>query len=108
MIRAASERRPVTRSSASANGHREHPGVGAGEAQRLGLPRGGAVVHPGQPGELGVGAGEQVGERAAGQVRGAQAVADVAAGARDPRRGVVGRRSRASRAERRAGRPSGG
>ena len=37
MTRAASEARPVMRSSASAM-HGEHPGVGAGEAQRLRLP----------------------------------------------------------------------
>src|SRR5664279_1135841 len=68
--------------------HRGHSGVRAEEPQRFDLPRRGTVVHPGQPGQLGVGAGEQIGESAAGQVRRAETVAHVPAGTRDPSRGV--------------------
>ena len=43
-----------------------------------------AVPDPGQPGEVGVAAEDEVGEGAAGEVGGAHAVADVAAGPAEP------------------------
>src|SRR6185503_15066953 len=52
-------------------------------AQRLGLPPRGTVTDPWQPGELGVPAEQEIGEGAAGKVRGPDAVADVAPGPGD-------------------------
>jgi len=46
------------------------------------------VAYPGQPRELGVVTEQQVAQRATREVRGRDAVADVAAGVRDPGRGV--------------------
>ena len=64
--------------------HHPQPGVGADPAQRLRLPPGRAVVHPGQPRQVGVAAEHQVGERLAGEVRGADAVTDVPAAPAEP------------------------
>src|SRR5262249_38937107 len=54
-------------------------GVDAQPAQRLGLPRAAAVVHPREAHEARVGAGDEVGQCAAGEIRGSHTVAYVAA-----------------------------
>src|SRR3954447_3965136 len=61
-------------------GHRAQAGVQTEPAQRFGFPALGAVSDPGQPGPLGVPVEHQVGQRPAGQIGGADAVTDVAAG----------------------------
>ena len=81
----------VTRSSTSASVVATSPAFAPEEPQGFRLPARGAVVHPRQPHELRVLAGDEVGERAAGQVGRAQAVTDVATGPRDAGRGVEGR-----------------
>ena len=69
-------------------------GVDPDPAQRLGLPPPAALVHPGQPHERRVGAGDEMGQRAPGQVRRRHPVAHVAAAPRQARVPVVADRRR--------------
>ena len=71
--------RPVRRSSVVGERHQPQARVDEQPAQRLGLPAPRPVPHPGQPGDRVVAAEHERGERAPGQVRRADAVADVAA-----------------------------
>ena len=90
---ASSAARPATRgqrgrcaaSAASAPAAARRADVDAEPAQRLGLPPPRAVLDPGQAHEVALPAGDQVGERAPGEVRRGDAVADVAAGRRRAR-----------------------
>ena len=93
-------------SSRSASRGQPQAGVDAEPAQRLRLPPRRAVVDPGQRGQRGVAAQDQVGQGAPGEVAGGDAVADVAA--RPAGAGRPGPRHRrgASRGRCRAGRPS--
>ena len=59
--------------------HRAQPGVRAQPAQWFRLPFRGPVPDPGQPGDLGVLAQHQIGQRAPGQVGGGHPVTDIAA-----------------------------
>ena len=72
--------RPVRRSSQSARLIARSPALMPSQRSGSGSQRARAVADPGQPGQLGVVAEHEVGERAAGEVGGADAVADVAAG----------------------------
>ncbi len=60
--------------------HRPQPGVDAEPTQGLGLPGGRAMPHPGEVGQRRVRPGDEVGQRAPGQVGGGHPVAHVATG----------------------------
>src|SRR5690554_6798398 len=64
------------------DGHGHQAEVGADEPQWFRLPAGGAVPDPRQCGQLGVGTRDQVGQRAPGDVGGAEAIPDIASGLR--------------------------
>ena len=98
---------PADASARSARGRGRGDEPHPEPAQRLGLPSARPVPDPRQAGELGVAADDQVGERAPGEVRRRHAVADVAAGAGDARRSVVGDVRMPVARARPAARPSG-